>query len=113
MILHVFGVQGGEVQLLHEADQLGAREVAKRVAGEAEAERRKLARSWNRLRAGQAQRSSRREQPLPRQSQPQPHPTAQIDDGKSYFSWFQLTIHVIAANYEWAYSRVLRPEIRH
>ena len=37
MVFGVFGVEGGDVELLHEADHLRAREVAEGVAGEAEA----------------------------------------------------------------------------
>ena len=47
MIFRVFAVQIGKVELLHEADQLRAREVAEGIAGQAEVDGRGLAGLWN------------------------------------------------------------------
>ena len=43
MVLGVLGIQPGQVELLHECDQLRAGEIAERVAGQAQAHRRRRA----------------------------------------------------------------------
>ena len=52
MILDVLGVQSSKVELLHEADQLGACEVAEGITGQSQMNRRWLAGSRRSLSEG-------------------------------------------------------------